>query len=342
MTMALVLLLTLTLTLSPAGAAALPAHHDPAGGFTNPGYVDGGRPAFLSGLGFLAGRVVRALRPLGRAADSVDDSAAMFKRWKADQAAPTVTWIGHSSLLVRQGGVYFLTDPMWSKYASPIKLGPRRLQPPGMSLAELPDIAFVVISHNHYDHLDLPTLRALSKRGSSFVVPLGNAALLGDEGIGPVLELDWWESVKVGGLEITCVPARHWSGRGLLDRNRALWSGWAVKSEDRLFYFAGDTAPFGAFDEIRRRLGRPTLAALPVGAYLPIDIMSFSHMNPEQAIDAAVSLGALKTVAVHFGTFDLADEELDEPPRRFRAASMQAARGPEVDWVMKVGETRGW
>ncbi len=332
----------LLLTLTPAGAAALPAHHLPAGGFTNPGYVDGGRPAILSGLGFLAGRVVRAFRPLGRAAASVDDSAAMFKRWTADQNAPTVTWIGHSSLLVRQGGVYFLTDPMWSDYASPIKLGPRRLQPPGMTLAELPDIAFVVISHNHYDHLDLPTLRVLSERGSIFVVPLGNAALLDEEGIGPLLELDWWQSVKVDGLEITCVPARHWSRRGLLDRNRALWSGWTVKSEDRLFYFAGDTAPFGVFDEIRSRLGSPTLAALPVGAYLPIEIMSLSHMNPEQAIDAAVSLGASRTVAVHFGTFDLAEEELDEPPRRFRAASMQAARGAEVDWVLKVGETRGW
>ena len=332
----------LLLTLTPAGAAALPAHHLPAGGFTNPGYVDGGRPSILSGLGFLAGRVVRALRPLGRAAASVDDSAAMFQRWTADQNAPTVTWIGHSSLLVRQGGVYFLTDPMWSEYASPIKLGPRRLQPPGMPLAELPDIAFVVISHNHYDHLDLPTLRVLSERGSIFVVPLGNAALLREEGIGPLLELDWWQSVKVDGLEITCVPARHWSRRGLLDRNRALWSGWTVKSEDRLFYFAGDTAPFGVFDEIRSRLGSPTLAALPVGAYLPIEIMSLSHMNPEQAIDAAVSLGASKTVAIHFGTFDLAEEELDEPPRRFRAASIQAARGAEVDWVLKVGETRGW
>jgi len=334
--------LFLALSTPLAGAAGLPAHHLPAGGFTNPGYIDGGRPALLTGLGFLAGRVVRALRPLGRAAASVDDSAAMFDRWKADQDAPTVTWIGHSSLLVRQGGVHFLTDPMWSEYASPIKLGPRRLQPPGMPLAELPDIAFVVISHNHYDHLDLPTLRALSERGSIFVVPLGNADLLGEEGIGPVLELDWWQSVEVDGLEITCVPARHWSRRGLLDRNRALWSGWVVESQDRLFYFAGDTAPSDVFDEIRNRLGSPALAALPVGAYLPVEIMSLSHMNPEQAIDAAVSLGASKTVAVHFGTFDLAEEELDEPPRRFKAASMQAARGPELDWVLKVGETRGW
>jgi N-acyl-phosphatidylethanolamine-hydrolysing phospholipase D len=240
------------------------------------------------------------------------------------------------------GEVSFLTDPIWSATASPLLLGPRRYVEPGLAIEALPRIDFVIVSHNHYDHMDLATLRKLAAAGTRFFVPLGNARILEAAGITHVEELDWWDSAKVEDASIHCVPARHWSRRGLLDGNRALWSGWAVLTGNRRFYYAGDTGTFAGFTEIGRRLGPFDLAAMPIGAYSPAAMMEPSHLNPEQALEAALAVQAQRTIGVHFGTFDLSDEPLDEPPRRYLAASRRSGRSPDLDWIFRVGETRAW
>jgi N-acyl-phosphatidylethanolamine-hydrolysing phospholipase D len=319
-----------------------PAHHLDDG-FHNPGYPP--HPASIGlgvGLGFLARRVATTVAgpgedPPGR---REPDLAAIARA--AETGRPTVTWIGHSTLLVTMEGVTFLTDPTWSSTASPLPVGPRRFVEPGLAVEDLPVIDFVVVSHNHYDHLDLDSLERLAARGARILVPLANAYLLEGRGIAGVIEMDWWDKVPIGAATEHCVPARHWSRRGLFDRDRSLWSGWVVETSGRRFYFAGDTAAFTGFSEIRRRIGPPDLAAVPIGAYEPAAIMQPSHLNPEEAVAALVELEAGRGLAVHFGTFDLSDEPIDEPPRRFQAASGAAGRGAERDWVLEVGETRSW
>jgi N-acyl-phosphatidylethanolamine-hydrolysing phospholipase D len=270
--------------------------------------------------------------------------AAQLRSYGKD-SQPTVTWIGHSTLLLQMGGLTFLTDPIWSKIPSPIPpLGPRRFVPPAVAISELPTIDFIMISHNHYDHLDLPTLRALAARNPQtlFLVPLGNATLLRRHGIDNVKELDWGESIRLAGLTVHCLPAQHWSKRSLTDTNKALWSSWAVVGEYRRFYHAGDTGYFPGFKKIADYLGPFDLAAVPIGAYAPRQMMRASHMNPEEAISAALDLDAKVAVAMHFGTFDLSDEPLDQPPRRFKEAAAKQGLGEQQAWVLKIGETRSF
>lgn len=255
----------------------------------------------------------------------------------------TVTWVGHATLLVQIDGVTFLTDPIWSDTASPVSFaGPKRFVPPGIAMDDLPDIDFVVISHNHYDHLDLETLSMLAKRNPEtvFFVPLANADLLRDEGIEHVFELDWGQSRAFDRVTVYALPAQHWSKRGLGDDREALWASWAVVGPTRRFYFAGDTGYFEGFARIAQVLGPFDLAAVPIGAYEPSEMMQWSHMNPEQAVQAAVDLRAKRAVAMHYGTFDLSDEPLDEPPRRFRDAALATPLGEDGSWLLQIGETR--
>jgi N-acyl-phosphatidylethanolamine-hydrolysing phospholipase D len=255
---------------------------------------------------------------------------------------PSITWIGHSTMLVRMDGVTFLTDPIFSERASPVSFaGPRRLVPPGVPLDELPRIDFVTLSHDHYDHTDLPSIEALAKRGTRFVAGLEMGDLVRSVG-GDVIELDWWQSTTLGNVEVHCVPAQHFSGRSAFGQGRRLWAGWVVAGPTRRFYHAGDTGYFDGFAELARRLGPIDLAALPIGAYDPPEIMRFVHMNAEEAIRATLDLGARRAVAMHWGTFDLTDEPPDEPPGRFRTAAEAAGLGADRAWVLAVGETRRW
>jgi N-acyl-phosphatidylethanolamine-hydrolysing phospholipase D len=255
---------------------------------------------------------------------------------------PSVTWIGHATMLVRMEGVAFLTDPMFSERASPLSFaGPKRLVPPGVPLSELPPIDFVTLSHDHYDHTDLDSIRALAKRGVRFFVPLGFAELIRDAG-GEAVELDWWEQASFGPIRVHCVPAQHFSGRGLTDHGKRLWAGWVIEGPTRRFYHAGDTGYFGGFREIGERLGPIDLAAVPIGAYLPEAMMRPVHLNPEEALRAAADVRARRVLATHFGTFDLTDEPLDEPPRRFTEAAARNGFGKRNAWVLKIGETRRW
>jgi N-acyl-phosphatidylethanolamine-hydrolysing phospholipase D len=252
---------------------------------------------------------------------------------------PSVSWVGHATHYVRLEELSFLTDPVYSERASPVSFaGPKRLVPPGVPLAALPALDLVLLSHDHYDHTDLRTLRLIAARDIPFAVPTGVGELVRRVG-GRVIELGWWESASVGGLRVHCVPAQHFSGRGLMDRNRRLWAGWVVEAAARRFYFAGDTGYFPGFTEIARRCGPIDLAAIPIGAYLPTEMMARIHLNPEEAVQAASDLEARQVVGMHWGTFDLSDEPLDEPPRRFLAAAAQRGLSDRA-FVMKVGETR--
>ena len=191
---------------------------------------------------------------------------------EGNSATATVTWVGHATVLVQMPGVTFLTDPIWSDWPSPIPfIGPRRYVPPGIAIQDLPPIDFVVISHNHYDHLDLPTLKQLAARNAQtqFLVPLGNEQLLRDQGIAQVHAFDWGDSMTINGNTIYCLPTQHWSKRGLTDTNRSLWGSWAVIGAAKRFYFAGDTGYFKGFKAIGEKLGPFDLAAMPIGAYEP-------------------------------------------------------------------------
>jgi N-acyl-phosphatidylethanolamine-hydrolysing phospholipase D len=263
------------------------------------------------------------------------DRAAMMRN-------PSVTWIGHSTMLVRVGGVTFLTDPIFSDTAGPATyLGPRRVVPPGVPLDALPPIDFVLLSHDHYDHTDLASVKALARRGARFVVPLELGGLVRDAG-GQAIELDWWEHTKIGRVRVHCVPAQHFAGRGPTDGNRRLWAGWVVEAAGRRFYHAGDTGYFDGFRAIGERFGTIDLAAVPIGAYRPSSIMRYVHLDPAEAVQAAVDLRADKFVGMHWGTFDLTDEPLDEPALWFRAEAEKRGLDDDRAWLMAVGETRDW
>jgi L-ascorbate metabolism protein UlaG (beta-lactamase superfamily) len=246
-----------------------------------------------------------------------------------------ITMVNHSTALIQQRAFNILTDPIWSKRASPVSwLGPKRRRKPGVRMDDLPDIDAVLISHNHYDHLDLPTLRRLAVRGrSTFIVAARGARLLRSEKIEPVYELDWGESLTTSGISIHCVPALHFSARGTFDRNKILWCGYAIKFPERLVYFAGDTGFGSHFAQIREKFGSPQLALLPIGAYEPRWFMSPVHMTPEEAVRAHEILGAKTSIAIHHGTFQLADDGIDTPEQQ-----LMACRRDDSFLILKNGQ----
>ena len=293
-------------------------------------------------LPFLARRLAGFWRDRPGAPPRVANDGA-FLRENARHSEPTVTWVGHATVLVQMDHVTFLTDPIWSDKPFPVSfVGPKRFAAPGLALDALPPIDFVLISHNHYDHLDLPTLRWLARGGTRFFVSLGDAALLRQCGIEAVDELDWWERRTIRGVDVHCVPAQHWSGRRLTDDCASLWSGFVVVGPSRRFYFAGDSGYFAGFREIGARLGPFDLAALPIGAYDPAAMMRAVHLDPEEALQAGLDVGAARLLGIHYGTFDLTDEPLDEAPRRFHAEGERRGLGPDFLWTPPIGETRIW
>jgi N-acyl-phosphatidylethanolamine-hydrolysing phospholipase D len=268
-------------------------------------------------------------------------------------AVPAVTWIGHATALVQAGGLSTLIDPIFSERASPLPFaGPKRHQPPGLALHELPRIDLVLVSHNHYDHLDDASVKALAAQAGGpplFVVPLGLAAWLRARGIGTAVELDWWQSHRVGDVEVVLVPAQHWSSRSLNDRMKTLWGGFAVLGDDLHWFYAGDTGYSRSFADIRAHFaprqhaaagGGFDLALLPIGAYAPRWFMSAQHVDVEQALRIHRDLGAKRSLGLHWGTFQLTDEPLDEPPQVLAAQRALHGMGEDEFFTVAIGETR--
>jgi L-ascorbate metabolism protein UlaG (beta-lactamase superfamily) len=256
-------------------------------------------------------------------------------------AAAAITFIGHATFLVQTPSGHLITDPMYSQRAGPMNLvGPRRVRQPAVRLEDLPPIAIVLLSHNHYDHCDLRTLRQLAKRFDPLVVtPLGNARLARSAGLRRVEELDWWQAATSSPLPITLTPARHFAARTPWDRNRALWGGFVVDAGGTRIYFAGDSAYGRFFPEIRERLGPIDVALLPIGAYEPRWFMQAVHMNPAEAVQAHVDLGASKSIGMHFGTFQLTAEGIDDPIRALVEACDAQGVAPDRFRALSFGET---
>ena len=246
----------------------------------------------------------------------------------------SLTWIGHATFAMRLGGKMIVTDPVWSE-----RIGfAKRRAAPGVAMEAMPPIDIVTISHSHRDHMDMPSLERIGKK-ATYVVPKDNGPVL--RGFPNVVELDWWESWSHENVRITCVPAQHWSMRTPFDRNERLWGGFIVESPDGIAYHAGDTA-FSevTFAAIAERFPRIDWAMLPIGAYDPVWFMGPQHMGPEEALRVWEILGAKHLCAMHWGTFKLTDEPMDEPPARLRTAFETAKHDPERMWIFDVGETR--
>jgi L-ascorbate metabolism protein UlaG (beta-lactamase superfamily) len=254
----------------------------------------------------------------------------------------SATFIGHSTFLFQIGGICVLTDPIWSKRCSPVWFaGPRRVRRPGQSLDVLPGVDILLVSHNHYDHMDFPTLRRVRRRWApQTATGLRNARHLAKAGIRSAVELDWWQSTEIAGARVTYVPAQHFSSRGLYDRNRCLWGGFVVEAAGAAIYFAGDSGYCPHFAEIARRFPRIDLALLPIGAYEPRWFMRQQHVDPEEAVRAHLEVGAHRSLGMHFGTFQLTDEAIDAPLLALRTARAAAGVAQADFDVLAFGETR--
>ncbi len=255
----------------------------------------------------------------------------------------TLTWVGHSTFLIQIGGLNILTDPMWSRHASPVPgVGPERLVEPAVRFQDLPPIDVVLQSHDHYDHLDDRTVCRLEAEnpGARWVVPRGLKPFLKHRGILEVTELEWWQDISIDEVTLGCTPAQHFSGRTPWGRNRTLWCGWSIAASGWRVLFAGDTGYHPDFAKIAECFGPFDVALLPIGAYDPRWFMRSVHMDPEEAVQAVRDLGLPRFVPMHWGTFQLTDEPLGEPPERARAAWRAAGLPDDRYWQLAFGETR--
>lgn len=253
-----------------------------------------------------------------------------------------VTFVNHATVLIQVDGLNILTDPIWSGRCSPVSWGgPSRFRPPGIRFEDLPTIDAVIISHNHYDHLDLPTIERLHEAHNPlFLVPLGNARLLAKTGVRRVAELDWEQSHPVSDrVTAHCLRARHFSGRGLGDRNANLWSAWLLEAPGGSVYFAGDTGWGSHFAEVRERFGPPRVALLPIGAYRPRWFMCPVHISPDEAVKAHRTLGARASIPIHYGTFALGDDGQDEPSIALAEAVREQGLNEREFVILAEGES---
>ncbi len=281
-------------------------------------------------------------RERGSWRDFTETPAGIRPPVRVDAGALRVTFVNHSTVLLQMDGLNLLTDPVWSRRVSPVSFaGPRRHRPPGLRFQDLPPIDAVLVSHNHYDHMDLPTLRRLARAHQPTVfVGLGNAAYLEKRGVERAQDLDWWASASLGpGVTVTAVPARHFSSRGPFDRDRTLWCGWVVQGPSGAIYFAGDTGWGSHFEAIGRRFPDLRLALLPTGAYRPRWFMAAAHIDPEDTVRAHEVLGAGTSIPIHFGTFGQADDGEFEPIEELGAAVARRAAPKPRFVVLDNGES---
>lgn len=254
----------------------------------------------------------------------------------------TLTWIGHATFMFRINNEIILTDPFFSDVASPVSwAGPMRYVSPGISLANLSKIDTILITHNHYDHLDADTIQAIPNKDTvQVIVPLGLKSFFKDFGYKNITELDWQKTYQNNGIEYTCLPAVHFSSRSLFDRNKTLWCSWAIKTDSAQYYYSGDTGYSSLFKNIGKQFKAFDLAIVPIGAYEPQSMMQPVHTNPEEAFQMGLDLKARTIVSSHWGTIELSDEPHFEPPQRFTAYAEKQGFPLKHLWNMKIGETR--
>ncbi|MEQ9641395.1 MAG: MBL fold metallo-hydrolase [Alphaproteobacteria bacterium] len=322
-------------------AEGKPYHHLADGTFRNPPGSPSSTAGFSDYLPFMFRRIASRADdvqiPEGHAVPQ--DQALANLTAMAGQ--DSVTWLGHASFLLHMADMWVLTDPYLGEVAGPAGFGPRRYVAPGIPLDRLPKIDVLIISHNHYDHLDAETIEALPNKERMYVfVPLKLGEFFRSRGYRQVFELDWYAGVVHGDLTITALPAVHFSRRGPFDRNATLWAGFSLDDGNSRVYFAGDTAYGQVFEEIGKRVGPFDLGLIPIGAYLPQSIMKASHVTPEEAVRLADDVGAARVIGMHWGTVTLTDEDRFEPPARYRAAAEAAGWTPGRAGLMAIGETR--
>lgn len=310
---------------------------------TLPSHFDGRRFRNLvprrNGLGGLLRWLLTRRRGQWRAVASTHPAAVPPK----SSGPLRITFVNHSTFLLQVDGINILTDPIWSERASPLSwIGPRRMHPPGLAMEQLPPIDLVLLSHDHYDHMDLPTLRRLScEHRPTIYTGLKNSRRLAKEGITNVVELDWWqEAAARSDMWVTAVPAQHFSGRTPFDRDKTLWCGFMLQTEHLSIYFAGDTGQGPHIEEIAHRFPEIDLAILPIGAYRPEWFMGEVHMSPQDAVNAHRTLAANVSVASHFGTFPLADDGDDEAVQELQAILERTPMQGTEFWTLPFGEGR--
>lgn len=324
---------------------ARPAHHGPDGRFRIPWPLEVADQRDRGGIFRWQWERLTHRRAPNPSAEQVPVVPHRVAMPRAAEGEIRVTWVGHASFLMQAGGLNVLTDPHWSPRASPSqRVGPKRFQPPGVPFDELPEIDAVLLSHDHYDHLDRGTVLRLHERFGDrlrWITPLAYRAWFGDLGVTSVHEMDWWDETDVAGVRVTCTPAQHWTRRRLKEMNDRLWASYALLLPDgRRIYWGGDSGYFRGYGEIGRRLGPFDVTMMPIGAYDPRWFMAPAHMNPEEAVRAYRELGGRGAfVAMHWGTFRLTDENPLEPPVRARAAWADAGLPPDDLHVLAHGET---
>jgi len=336
--LSLSVLFLLSCSSSPVWVEGKPKHHT-SEGFRNYPVV----PSSTSpGIRFYLNRIWSALNLPKAPEDHYLSEKKAIHQFQELKGKNTLTWIGHATFLIRIDGKIILTDPFFSKYSGPFSTGPRRFVEPGISVKSLPLIDIIIISHNHYDHLDAETVEALpGKKNIHVFVPLGLKPFFIEKGYIHIHELDWYESSSIDNFQMQALPTVHFSGRGLFDKNKTLWCSWVIHSSSGKYYFAGDTAYSPTiFDKIGKRFHSFDLAMLPIGTYGNRKYGVNNHLNPEEAIKVGMDIKANVFVGMHWGTIELSDEPPLEPPKRFKDAAHQCGIFPERVWIMKIGETR--
>lgn len=327
----------------PEHVEGKPYHHV-AGGFRNPPDSPE-RHDWTQRMSWLIGKAWRSASGDDRAPviDYVLPKEEVVRRYRESEGQNTVTWIGHMTALLRLDGRTVLTDPFLSDYATPLPpFGPKRYVPPAMTADELPPIDVVVISHSHFDHLDLETIDMLPNRGDiTAVVPLKLGDYFRERGYGKVIELDWYETAEADGLKFTALPVIHWSKRWLHRTNDTLWSGFAIEASDGArLYFGGDAEYGPVYARLAGDHGGFDLALLSIGAFLPRVVMNGAHCVPENCVKIGTDLASHSVMAMHWGTIQLGDDLPQQGIARFREGGAAAGLPPERVWVMNIGETR--
>lgn len=253
----------------------------------------------------------------------------------------SASFINHATFFLQFPGLNVLTDPVYSERVSPLTwIGPKRVREPGLPFDTLPSVDVVIISHNHYDHLDTESLKQIdAKFHPLFLVPLGDEKLLNEIGIQNVKAMDWWEEIKVKDVRFIFTPAQHWSSRTPWDKNESLWGSYMVDAGAVKVYFGGDTGYSDHFRDIKSRVGAPDLALLPIGAYAPAWFMRIHHMSPMEAVKAHLDLGAVRSLGMHFGTFQLTDEGINEPVTDLMKGLQELKVSPQNFQVLDQGQT---